>query len=268
MCWTGDQTTLSHRGARLCKGTWRPQVSQETPHFPTSCKWSEQDMDTTDLRGEEDARGVRTCGARSCVLCSVCYRKEGLRVGGLRAPHSHNVETINHGQPWRATCDFWMWKALLPLWNNLQLCPPTLSSFLGRVSQPRAATGSMRQLVNLSGLILPGLCGFTPNSMHTLFPDHYTTRASPNSHHDSGHARTVTSFSTPALLHRLRQASLALAGSCCLTSPWHFLPYSLFHISLSSQDFPVRTSESPFCPGLRTEQGGEEDGKGHWSHNG
>lgn len=56
-------------------------------------------MDTTDLRGEEDARGVRTCGARSCVLCSVCYRKEGLRVGGLRAPHSHNVETINHGQP-------------------------------------------------------------------------------------------------------------------------------------------------------------------------
>lgn len=41
----------------------------------------------------------------SHVLVFVVGKKR-LSVGGLRAPHSHNVETINHRKPWRATCDF------------------------------------------------------------------------------------------------------------------------------------------------------------------
>lgn len=45
-----------------------------------------------------------------------------------------------------------------------------------------------------------------------------------------------------------------LWGSSCLTLPWHFLPASAFHISLSSRDFPVGTSENPECPAQSREE--------------
>lgn len=82
-------------------------LSTLLPNAPSADNGAQKEMDSTDHRGEEEASCVQTCGTYSYVLCSsVCYRQERLRVGGLRALHSHNVETINHGQLQRATCDF------------------------------------------------------------------------------------------------------------------------------------------------------------------
>lgn len=121
--------------------------------------------------------------------------------------------------------------------------------------------------LNHFSLVLLGWCGFSLNSTYTFSLDYYTTRSCFSSPKFPPRPSTCKECH---IFQYTRSASLTttgfLRGKHCFTPLWHLLPVSAFHISLSSQDFSVGTSESPYCPGLSMEQGWEDDGGVHWSH--